>query len=148
MKLSPATPADLAELAELEREIFVREIYPPFFFRQAHDLWPDWLLIARSEDARVIGYVIGAPAFPPGEAWVLSVATHPGHRGRGVASALLAALLDAFRSAGINSVWLTVHPLSPTQRLYQRLGFELVSKHADYFEHDDPRWRMRLDLKA
>lgn len=148
MKLSPATPADLAELAEFEREVFVREVYPPFFFRQAHDLWPDWLLIARSEDERLIGYALGAPVAPPGEAWVLSAATHPDYRGQGVGSALLTGLLATFRAVGIRTAWLTVHPLNPALRLYQRHGFVRVSEHADYFARGEPRWRMRLELTA
>jgi mycothiol synthase len=59
------------------------------------------------------------------EAYVAKVGTLPDHRGRGLASALLAHCLDAYRAAGYREVSLDVDSLNPTGALglYERTGF-------------------------
>lgn len=148
MKIAPATLDELVELAALEREVFRRDNYPTFFFRQAHDLWPTWLLVAKSDSDKLLGYVLGAPAHTPGEAWILSAASLPTARGGGIGSDLLGALLQEFREDSIQTVWLTVHPQNRAVHLYERNGFERVSEHANYFGPKEPRLRLRLNLTA
>ncbi len=148
MNLSPATPADLPALAALERTVFAHEVYPEFFFRQAHDLWPQGLLVARDDAGAVLGYVLGAPAAEPGRAWLLSAATAPAARGRGVGARLLRRLLEIFASEDCREVWLTVHPDNPARRLYERAGFGLVAQDENYFGPAEPRLVLRAGLVA
>ena len=80
------------------------------------------------------GRVVGSGAIsiydnPPGpgptwrEAYVMSMFTEPDARGRGVAAAVLAALLDFAREAGgVGRVWLRASEMGPP--LYLRAGFE------------------------
>ncbi len=57
----------------------------------------------------------------------LSIAVLPEHRGRGVGTALLDALLGAARSEGIRRVSLSVERDNPAYRLYWRSGFRLAA---------------------
>lgn len=148
MNITPATPADLPALARLEREVFAHGAYPGFLFRQAMDLWPLWLLVARDDAGQPGAYVFGAPAEQAERAWLLSAATHPSLRGRGVGRALLRRLLELLACSGVREVRLTVHPDNPAQHLYAREGFVVESSSADYFGPGEPRLVMRCDLHA
>jgi GNAT superfamily N-acetyltransferase len=56
----------------------------------------------------------------------------PGHRSRGVARALLAALEDEARSLGYDRVRLDTGPLQPhAMALYTRSGYEAVERYND-----------------
>ena len=80
------------------------------------------------------GVVVGSGGItvydsPPGpglawrEAYVMSMYTEPGHRGRGVARAVLAALLEFARAAGgVGRVWLRASAMG--RSLYLGAGFE------------------------
>ena len=65
--------------------------------------------------------ILGAPY-----AWMDLIATHPAHRGRGIAAAMIADALRAYREEGISRAALEVDADSPTgaDRLYVGLGFE------------------------
>ncbi len=54
------------------------------------------------------------------------IATHPEHRGRGLAAAMIVDALDSYRRDGIERAALEVDADSPTgaHRLYTNLGFE------------------------
>jgi ribosomal protein S18 acetylase RimI-like enzyme len=69
----------------------------------------------------------------------LSIAVRPGARGRGIGSALLAALIDRARAGGVEALSLSVEIENPAMRLYQRLGFRVHDREAQAVT-------MRLDL--
>lgn len=62
------------------------------------------------------------------EAWINLVGTHPAHRRRGLASALIAAGLTALRTEGLPEAMLGVDAESPTSAntLYASLGFSVT----------------------
>jgi GNAT superfamily N-acetyltransferase len=84
--------------------------------------------------ALVDGRVVGSGGIsvydnPPGpglatrEAYVMSMFTEPDARGRGIARAVLAALLDFARAAGgVDRVWLRASDVG--RPVYERSGFE------------------------
>lgn len=149
-RITPAAVGDLPALEALERTVFPGEAYPRFFLRQAVALWPDWMLVARSADHDApLGYILGAAAAAPGEAWILSMATGPAARGRGVGGGLLAALIARLTTAGVRTVALTVHPDNAAAlRLYRRAGFTVATTTADYFGPGHPRHTLRLALPS
>ncbi len=59
------------------------------------------------------------------EGWIDNLGTRPDHRGRGVASALIATALDAYATAGLTHAALNVDSENPSgaARLYRALGF-------------------------
>jgi ribosomal protein S18 acetylase RimI-like enzyme len=58
----------------------------------------------------------------------LAVGVYPRYRQQGVGSALLEALCNECRDAGFNAISLAVGRSNPALRLYNRLGFEVVSE--------------------
>ena len=64
------------------------------------------------------------------DGWIGTLAVDRDQRGKGIASALIAASLDLFRGAGLTHASIGVDADSPTgaHRLYHRLGFELEKR--------------------
>ncbi len=61
----------------------------------------------------------------------LTAAVLPGHRGRGIGTALLEALDREARRRGINRLSLSVERDNPAVALYQRLGFRALDARRD-----------------
>lgn len=70
----------------------------------------------------------------------LAVALYPDFRGQGIGTRLMQALLAELRSRGFAAVSLSVQQANPAGRLYRRLGFRIVGKHAE-------EWVMRCELR-
>ena len=68
------------------------------------------------------------------DGWIMTLGTLAEWRGRGVASALISASLDAFAAAGLTHAALGVDSSSPTgaARLYRSLGFETAARSVMY----------------
>lgn len=82
---------------------------------------PNFGVVALDGNA-VIAYVGLAVALDEGE--ITNVATHPSHRRRGAARAVLLTLLDEARARGITRLTLEVRESNTAaQALYQSLGF-------------------------
>jgi mycothiol synthase len=71
------------------------------------------------DDSEVTGRVDG---------WIANLGVLKEERGRGIASALIAASIEAFRDVGFDHAMLDVDSANPTNahELYRRLGFELL----------------------
>lgn len=65
--------------------------------------------------------------------WILQVQLMPAHQGRGIGAALIRELIDEARAAGV-ALQLKVLKINPAQRLYRRLGFEIVGESDDGWE--------------
>ena len=86
------------------------------------------------EDGRVLGNV-GIQRNPTRrDTWVVgNVATHPAHRNRGIASALLSAIIHYARIRNARTIALqVVEGNSPAQHLYEKHGFHSVGAVAYY----------------
>jgi len=69
----------------------------------------------------------------------LAIAVVHGHRARGIGYALMRAIADRARDAGIKRLALSVDPENPARQLYASLGYE------DY-HYEDEHHRMVLEL--
>jgi mycothiol synthase len=85
-------------------------------------------LVARTEDGRIIGAVVGFPE--EGQGWVRHLGVDRAHRGRGLGAALLAAAFAAFREAGLAQVGLGVDSGNPSgaTRLYEQMGMQVARR--------------------
>ena len=68
------------------------------------------------------------------QAEVLTIATHPDHRGQGKGSELLAGALQSLKSNGITTLFLEVaEDNAPAQALYRRAGFDAIGRRPAYY---------------
>jgi len=67
---------------------------------------------------------VGMAVAEGGHAGVFEMATHPDHRGRGLATGVLATLVDWMHDRGASTAYLqVVESNDPAERLYRRAGF-------------------------
>jgi ribosomal protein S18 acetylase RimI-like enzyme len=82
---------------------------------------PDLILVAEDDDS-LAAAVFGA--FDGRRGWINRLATRPGRRGQGHATALLAELESRLAARGCRKINLLIHPANETVTgFYQRLGY-------------------------
>lgn len=89
-----------------------------------------WLVLA-SIDGRDAGFALARAVAD--EAELLLLATRPSARGRGVAGALLRAVIDEARGRNVTRLHLEVRAGNDAVRLYRREGFEKVGERRNYY---------------
>ena len=86
------------------------------------------------EDGKVIAYAGLVTALDEGE--ITNVATHPDHRNRGAARAVLGLLLTEAKARGIARITLEVRQSNtPARTLYESLGFTLCGTRKGFYSH-------------
>lgn len=137
--LRPMTAADLADVVALERELFPDDPWSATMFAEEVAQPPQsrLYLVARGEGggAAIAGYA-GMMFAPDGrQADVLTIAVRPVRWGRGIGSALLAALVQAAGQRGCAEVFLEVRADNPRAHgLYLRRGFEEIGIRRRYYQ--------------
>ena len=71
-------------------------------------------------------HAVGVATVSHGWAGIHGMRTAPGHRGRGHAAAILAALGRALMAQGVDRIVLQVEEANPARRIYRRAGFRPV----------------------
>jgi [ribosomal protein S18]-alanine N-acetyltransferase len=89
-----------------------------------------WLVIA-SLDGSDAGFALARSTGD--EAELLLLATRPAARRRGVAGALLRAIVAEAQSRGVTQLHLEVRAGNDAVRLYRREGFEKVGERRNYY---------------
>jgi [ribosomal protein S18]-alanine N-acetyltransferase len=170
-RLRPMLPSDLDAVLALEHELFPEDAWTPEMFADEVSQPPESRLYlvaesgsvrdeesavdlsgrpGRSRDAGLAGYA-GLMFVPDGiSADVLTIAVAEANWGRGVGSALLAALVDAARRRRCEQIFLEVRKDNPRARgLYLRRGFEEIGVRRGYYQPSGvDAIVMRKDLKA
>ncbi len=69
----------------------------------------------------------------------MGLAVKEGHRNKGIGKALLQQSFKEVREKGYDTMYISTHSNNPAQRLYKRLGFEVVREHPNlcYIINDD-----------
>ncbi len=155
-RLRAMLPADLVDVIALEHELFPEDPWTPEMFADEVAQPPDsrLYLIAEAEAGDggiresdimtgrgavrppVLAGYAGMMFIPGGtQADVLTIAVRAPYWGRGIGSALLAALLDAARDRGCGEVFLEVRADNPRARgLYLRRGFTEIGVRRGYYQ--------------
>lgn len=132
--IAPATEADLDAIDAIEQHSFKspwsRETFKAELLRE-------W---ARVDVVRLEGKLIAFCNYwlVTTELHILAIATHPDHRGHGIARRLLDHVLDVARAAGCSLATLEVRRSNvPAIALYEHAGFKTVHVRARYYQDDD-----------
>ena len=90
-------------------------------------------LVAVEED-EVVGYIGSQTCCD--ETDMMNVAVHSQHRRKGIAEALVLALVEALKEAGSHCLTLEVRASNePAKALYERLGFGQVGRRPNYYRN-------------
>lgn len=130
MKIIPMSDRHVPQLARLEAICFSHPWSETALKEEIENDGACFLVAV--EGAEVLGYCGMHHAC--GECYIDNVAVFPEHRGRGVASALLAALIEKAKLLGGEFISLEVRPTNTSAvRIYERLGFCTVGRRKNFY---------------
>jgi ribosomal-protein-alanine N-acetyltransferase len=151
-----ATRDDLPEVIRLNREN-LPENYSEDFFEDVLESNPDSFLVAEGDGGRLVGYImcrveVGFPLVGRSpitrKGHVISIAVDPGHRRRGLGTALMTEGMRALRARGCSEVYLEVRVSNePAISLYRRLGFRPVRRIPGYYRDGEDAFVMARSLR-
>ena len=152
-RLRPMLPSDLDAVLALEHELFPDDAWTPEMFADEVGQPPDsrLYLVAEGGDGGALAGYAGLMFVPDGiSADVLTIAVAEASWGKGIGSALLAALVDAARRRRCEQMFLEVRKDNPRARgLYLRRGFEEIGVRRGYYQPSGvDAIVMRKDLKV
>lgn len=129
-RIRPATSADIAALAELERAAF-SDPWSAASFRELLGSSLVFGLVAVSGE-RIVGYLVAR--LVGGEGEILNLAVASGDRRRGVGRVLLLAALERFQEGGAVEAFLEVRESNAAGlALYRGAGFDVVGRREGYY---------------
>ena len=135
LAISPATPADLDAILEIENQSFPSPWTRPLFLAEFTKPYAT-ILVARAPGADanpILGYVVFWLLFD--ELHILNLAVSPSCRRQGIATNLLAETSRRARARGCQTAWLEVRPSNQAAlALYTSLGFRPVMRRTGYYE--------------
>ena len=125
------TGEDVAAVAALEAENFSRPWSFDAFSRTLSD--ENYIVIIAKDADALLGYCVLLCTGE--EADITNVCTAPKARGKGVATGMLTALMEAGKSRGVTEFFLEVRESNaPARSLYTKLGFEEIGLRKNYYE--------------
>lgn len=129
--IRPMTEDDVAAVAVLEAENFSRPWSFDAFYKTLSD--ENYIVIIAKETDALLGYCVLLCTGE--EADITNVCTAPAARGKGVATQMLTALIEAGKTRGVTEFFLEVRESNtPARALYTKLGFEEIGLRKNYYE--------------
>lgn len=130
MKLQPMTMEYVPQVAALEKVCFSTPWSESSIGGELQNQWAIWL-VALEGDA-LAGY-LGVQYGPDG-ADIMTIATAPAFRGRGVGRALVAEMAARLKTMGLQWLTLEVRPSNTAALgLYEAMGFQQVGRRPRYY---------------
>ncbi|MEE6283034.1 ribosomal protein S18-alanine N-acetyltransferase [Georgenia sunbinii] len=144
--LRPLRPTDLERIAQLEVELFGAAAWSRSMYEDEL-AQPDRYYVAAEVAGNLVGYAGIALA---SDAQVMTVGVTADQRRRGIATLLVADLVERARAGRSNQVFLEVRAGDlGAQELYRRAGFEPIGTRRRYYQPDgEDAVVMRLTLRA
>ena len=122
----------VAAIAQLEKICFNDPWSEKSIATELNSKLSCWL-VAMEGDA-LVGYVGSQSVL--GESDMMNIAVHPKYRRKGIAEALVTALVAELTARGNHSLMLEVRPSNtPAVTLYEKLGFFQVGRRPNYYRN-------------
>lgn len=122
----------VAQVAELEKCCFSDPWSEKSIASELENDLAYWLVALEGE--QVAGYVGSQTVI--GETDMMNIAVHPKFRRRGIAEALVNALVAVLKDQGSHCLTLEVRESNePAQKLYQKLEFSVIGKRPKYYHN-------------
>ena len=149
MQIRPFQPDDLNTIMQIERTLFGPEFAQcRMSFRQNYDLYGNLFQVVQCGD-HVVGYMLVGLSPNGTDSWIFHIAVAPDYQQQGLGVALLKNGFQVAFSKGASNMWLTVDPANQIAvDLYQRMGFEIITREENYFRLGLKRLKMRKRLLA
>ena len=132
MRIVTMNPAHVAQIAQIEKVCFSDPWSEKSVASELENELSLWLVA--EEDGQVCGYVGSQTVL--GETDMMNVAVHPDFRRRGIAEALVNALVEALKAKGSHCLTLEVRASnSPARELDEKLGFSRIGTRKNYYRN-------------
>ena len=132
MKIVLMDESHVAAIAEMEKLCFSDPWSEKSILAELNGLFSYWLVAMEGET--LVGYVGSQSVL--GESDMMNIAVHPEHRRKGIAEALVVALVEELAKRGNHSLMLEVRPSNgPAIALYEKLGFSQVGRRPNYYRN-------------
>ena len=132
MRIVTMNPAHVAQIAQIEKVCFSDPWSEKSIASELENELALWLVA--EESGQVCGYVGSQTVL--GETDMMNVAVHPDFRRRGIAEALVNALVEALKAKGSHCLTLEVRASnSPARALYEKLGFSRIGTRKNYYRN-------------
>ena len=150
-RLRDFRPEDLDKVVYINRAC-LPENYSRSFFISVHKSYPDLFLVAE-HDGEIVGYIMcrierSLWGLKPPRGHVISIAVLPGHRRKGIATALLREALSRMSERyGATECYLEVRVSNtPAISLYEKLGFRRTEVVPHYYADGENAYIMRKEM--
>ncbi len=132
MKIRQALPSDALRLSALEEQLFTADNYPlsrrSFYYHIRNNL----LLVAETEQGEIAGYTLALVRRRNAKLYSLGIAQP--YRGKGVASMLMKAVLEALEQRDFKRILLEVRCDNiEAVALYKRFGFMVTNELSAFY---------------
>lgn len=132
MTVTEMKPEHVIQVAGLEKMCFSDPWSEKSVASELENPLACWLVAL--EGTLVTGYVGSQTVM--GETDMMNIAVHPDFRRRGIAEALVYALMDCLKARGSRCLTLEVRASNTgAQSLYEKLGFSLAGRRPNYYFH-------------
>lgn len=132
MTIERMTGAHVLQVAALEKLCFSDPWSEKSVASELNNPLSLWLVALEGDT--VAGYVGSQSVM--GESDMMNVAVHPYYRRRGIAQALICALIDGLRERGNHCLTLEVRACNASAiALYEKLGFAQVGRRPNYYRN-------------
>ena len=132
MRIVTMDESHVAAIAQLEKLCFSDPWSEKSIGSELNNRLSYWLVAMEGDT--LVGYVGSQSVL--GESDMMNIAVHPQHRRKGIAEALVNALVEGLSERGNHSLMLEVRiSNAPAIALYEKLGFEQVGRRPNYYHH-------------
>jgi len=130
MIITPMLSCHVPAVAALEQASFSTPWSEKSIGEELNNEWAIWYVAL--EEETLLGYIGVQFGLDGGD--IMTIATAPEARNRGLGQKLVETILDIFREKDLGYLTLEVRPSNaPALRLYEKLGFQQVGRRKKYY---------------